>query len=54
MPRPQPRNRARYRKGKATRVFAEILEDGNLRSRHIPDNIRNSLEQFKAGGVDTT
>ena len=36
--------------GKATRVFAEILEDGNLKSRHIPDDIRGLLEQFKAGG----
>lgn len=36
--------------GVATRVFAEILEDGNLRSRHIPDDIRELLEQFKAGG----
>lgn len=36
--------------GKATRVFAEILEDGNLKSRHIPDEIRRPLEQFKARG----
>ena len=33
--------------GTATRVFAEIMEDGNLRSRHIPDDIRESLEQFR-------
>ena len=33
--------------GTATRVFAEILEDGNLRSRHIPDEIRQTLSQFK-------
>ena len=34
--------------GRATRVFAEILDDGNLRSKHIPDDIREVLEQFKA------
>ena len=32
-------------KGKATRVFAEILEDGNLKSRRIPDDIRGLLER---------
>ena len=37
--------------GNATRVYAEILEDGNLRSRQIPDDIRGLLEQFKAGGT---
>lgn len=37
--------------GKATRVYAEILEDGNLRSRRIPDDIRGLLKQFKAGGT---
>ena len=35
--------------GTATRVFAEIMEDGNLRSRHIPDDIRESLNQFREG-----
>ena len=34
--------------GRATRVFAEIEDDGNLRSRHIPDEIRQVLDQFKA------
>ena len=34
--------------GTATRVFAQILEDGNLRSMRIPDEIRESLDQFKA------
>lgn len=33
--------------GTATRVFAEILEDGSLRSRQIPDEIRESLAQFR-------
>lgn len=33
--------------GKATRVFAEIQEDGNLRSKHIPDDIRDLLNAFK-------
>ena len=37
--------------GKATRVFAEILEDGNLRSKHIPDEIRDLLMQFKSNGI---
>lgn len=37
--------------GTATRVFAEILEDGNLRSRHIPDDIRELLTQFKENGA---
>ena len=37
--------------GRATRVFAEILDDGNLRSRRIPDDIRDLLEQFRAGGA---
>ena len=36
--------------GTATRVFAEIMEDGNLRSRHIPDEIRTTLSQFKETG----
>jgi YbgC/YbaW family acyl-CoA thioester hydrolase len=34
--------------GKATRVFARILEDGNLESHTIPEEIRQSLSQFKA------
>jgi hypothetical protein len=29
-------------------VFAKILEDGNLQSQVIPDEIRESLSQFKA------
>ena len=33
--------------GRATRVFAEIMADGNLRSRVIPDEIRGVLQQFK-------
>lgn len=38
--------------GRATRVFAEIMEDGDLRSRHIPDEIRDVLEQFRATESD--
>ena len=34
--------------GTATRVYAEILDDGNLSSRRIPDDIRTALSQFKA------
>ncbi|MCH9693643.1 MAG: hypothetical protein K0U72_03960 [Gammaproteobacteria bacterium] len=34
--------------GTATRVFAEIKDDGNLQSKRIPDDIRIVLEQFKA------
>lgn len=37
--------------GRATRVFAKILEDGNLASRPIPEEIRVSLSQFKEDGV---
>lgn len=37
--------------GKATRVFAKILEDGNLASQSIPQEIRDSLSQFKANGT---
>jgi len=37
--------------GKATRVYAEIMKDGNLRSRHIPDTIRNALSQFRENGA---
>ncbi len=33
--------------GQATRVYAEILEDGNLRSRRVPDSIRDALMQFR-------
>jgi YbgC/YbaW family acyl-CoA thioester hydrolase len=36
--------------GTATRVYARIKEDGNLESQHIPDDIRELLTQFKAGG----
>jgi acyl-CoA thioesterase FadM len=36
--------------GKATRVFARILEDGNLESHTIPEEIREALSQFKANG----
>jgi acyl-CoA thioesterase FadM len=37
--------------GTATRVYAEIMPDGNLRSRRIPDDIRALLNQFKEKGV---
>jgi len=37
--------------GKATRVFARILEDGNLESHVIPEEIRESLSQFKANST---
>ena len=37
--------------GKATRVFARILEDGNLASQKIPQEIRESLSQFKDDGA---
>ena len=33
--------------GNAIRVYAEIMDDGNLRSQQIPDDIRNALSQFK-------
>jgi len=33
--------------GNATRVYAQIMEDGNLRSRVIPDGIREALDQFR-------
>ena len=33
--------------GSAVRVYAEIMDDGNLRSRQIPDEIRSALSQFK-------
>jgi len=33
--------------GWATRVFAGIGEDGTLRSRQIPDELRELLEQFR-------
>jgi YbgC/YbaW family acyl-CoA thioester hydrolase len=36
--------------GKATRVFAKILDDGNLQSQAIPDEIREALSQFKDNG----
>lgn len=36
----------RVAEGKATRVFAQIQEDGNLESRDIPDDIRNALSAF--------
>ena len=39
--------------GRATRVFAEIMDDGNLRSRHIPDDIRAALSQFRDNGAET-
>ncbi len=39
--------------GRATRVFAEIQEDGNLRSKHISDEIREALERFKAGSAES-
>ena len=34
--------------GSAIRVYAEIMDDGNLRSRQIPDDIRQALSQFRA------
>jgi 4-hydroxybenzoyl-CoA thioesterase len=37
--------------GTATRVYAEIMPDGNLRSRRIPDDIRALLNQFKEKGA---
>lgn len=42
---------AQITEGKATRVFAEIMEDGNLRSKVIPDEIRGVLQQFKENSV---
>ena len=33
--------------GNAIRVYAEIMDDGNLRSQQIPDDIPNPLSQFK-------
>ena len=44
------RNGQQITEGKATRVFARILEDGNLESHVIPDDIRESLGQFKVNG----
>jgi len=37
--------------GTATRVFAEIEGDGNLRSKKIPEDIRQVLEQFRVSGA---
>ena len=37
--------------GTATRVFAQIMEDGNLRSKSIPDDIRDALSQFRDNGA---
>lgn len=34
--------------GMATRIYAEILEDGNLASRPIPDFILEALESYTA------
>jgi YbgC/YbaW family acyl-CoA thioester hydrolase len=42
------RNGQQITEGKATRVFARILDDGNLESHVIPDEIREALSQFKA------
>lgn len=39
--------------GKATRVFAQIMDDGNLKSRRIPDDIRELLLQFKSTSDET-
>ena len=44
------RNGQQVTEGTATRVYAEILEDGNLRSRRIPDEVRKSLSQFMVNG----
>lgn len=32
--------------GQATRIYAQIQEDGNLKSVPIPDEIRDALKQF--------
>jgi YbgC/YbaW family acyl-CoA thioester hydrolase len=37
--------------GTSTRVFAQIMEDGNLRSKSIPDDIRDALSQFRENGT---
>ncbi len=37
--------------GKATRIYAVIMDDGNLRSQSIPDDIREALSQFKANNI---
>lgn len=37
--------------GRATRVFAEITDDGNLSSKVIPDDIREALDPFYVSGV---
>ena len=34
--------------GNAIRVYAKIMDDGNLRSRQIPDDVRQALSQFRA------
>jgi YbgC/YbaW family acyl-CoA thioester hydrolase len=44
------RNSQQVTEGNATRVFAQIMDDGNLKSKKIPDNIREALSQFKANG----
>jgi len=36
--------------GTATRVFARIADDGNLRSKSISDDIRQALDQFRDPG----
>jgi acyl-CoA thioesterase FadM len=41
------RNGQQITEGTATRVFARILEDGNLQSQSIPTEIRKALSQFK-------
>ena len=33
--------------GNAIRVYAKIMDDGNLRSRQIPDDIRQALSKFR-------
>ena len=37
--------------GSSTRVYARIQEDGNLKSKPIPGELRELLEQFKANGA---
>ena len=37
--------------GRATRVFAQIADDGNLSSKAIPDDIREALDPFYVSGA---
>lgn len=40
------RNGEQVTEGTATRVFAQIQEDGNLKSARVPDEIRNALASY--------